>query len=209
MRKSLVLAMVAVLVCSSMALAGVPDPARSGTATLGQGTAQHYRFGLAGDWDVLTCAVTLRDAFDTPVASCSTSASASFSAGGSNFPFGCFCTGSAGGAATQRLTGNTTAGGVVNFLFANVGGNGQLDLAVTAHCVGNIAIATHSVQFTSPDMNGTCPQGSGNGGDISDLGVWGQALATYNIYSDYNLDTLTDVSDLGQWGFYGITKPCP
>jgi len=63
-----------------LCVAGVPapgpiDPLRSGATISGQGAACQFRFHAGGDdfnSDALTVSVTLRDAFDFPVASCST-----------------------------------------------------------------------------------------------------------------------------------------
>jgi hypothetical protein len=199
MRKSLVLAMVAVLACSSLALAGVPDPARSGCSTSGTGSATcHYFFTINGSADKLTCNITLRDAFDTPVASCSTSVTISGS------PAFCTC---AGGA---RKTGFSNGSGIVTIVFDRLGGAGTLDIAVTTHCAGggNIEICTDSVAFTSTDLNASCNSGSAST-DVFDLGLFAGGLPPgYDVDADYNCDLVVDVFDLGSFAG-GLGIGCP
>jgi hypothetical protein len=209
MRKSLVLAMVAVLACSSLALAGVPDPARSGCGTTGTGTNTcHYFFRVDGSADVLTCCVTLRDAFDTPVASCSTSVTITPSAGTVEF---CKCLG--GGAATftsYRATAFSDVSGIIYFTCDNIGGQGDLDLAVTTHCAGagNIEICTKTVPFTSTDLNASCESGSAST-DVFDLGSFANGLPPgYDVKADYNCDGIVDVFDLGDFAG-GLGIGCP
>jgi len=204
MRKSLVLAMVAVLACSSLALAGVPDPARSGCGTSGTGaTTCHYFFRADGSAETLTIDVTLRDAFDTPVDACSTSVT--ISDGGST----AFCV--CGGAPDLRLTGFSNASGIVTFAANNIGGTGTLDVAVTTHCAGagNIEIcASTGIAFTSTDLNGSCESG-GSSTDVFDLGAFANGLPPgYDVAADYNCDGIVDVFDLGDFAG-GLGKSCP
>ena len=72
MRKSLVLATLVVLACTASAFAGVPDPTHSGCGLNAKPLPCQWRFRADGGIDRLTLKVTLRDAFDAPVASCST-----------------------------------------------------------------------------------------------------------------------------------------
>jgi hypothetical protein len=227
MRKSLVFAMVAVLVCSSLTLAGVPDPSRSdcGMNNPSNNVACHppfgsgigmYRFtaqntGGAGQGDLLTCKVTLRDAFDTPVASCSTSASLSSSTiGQKEFPAAppksyCACSTQAPG---NKIKGMTNASGIVNLVISKLGGHGTLDIAITAHCVGNIAICTKSVEYSSPDMLGTCELHPTASTTIGDIGAWAVGLGTYTRFSDYTCGGGVSVGDLGFIGANGLNKGC-
>jgi hypothetical protein len=202
MRKSLVLAMVAVLACSSLALAGVPDPARSGCGNKGTGANTcHYFFVVDGSGDKLTCTITLRDAFDTAVASCSTSVTVAASAGTTNF---CTC---AGGA---RKTGFSDGSGILNIVFDHVGGKGDLDLFVTTHCAGagNIAICSQTLAFTSTDLNASCNVGTSST-DVFDLGEFANGLPPgYDIKADYNCDGTVNVFDLGSFAG-GLGKFCP
>lgn len=201
MRKTLVLAVLLTFVCGSAAIAGIPDPSRSGCRASGTGTATcHYAFSVDGSTgDCLTLDVTLRDAFDSPVASCSTSATLTANAGTS---FLCACEG-------LRLDGFTNGSGVIQFVWCCVGGYGNLDVNVTAHCTGNIAICSENIEFTSTDLNGSCeaayPPGSTG---VVDLGAWASGLPpSYNVYSDYNCDGTVGVVDLGFWAS-GLLKGC-
>lgn len=209
MRKSLVLAMVAVLACSSLALAGVPDPARSGCGTTGSGTnACTFFFTEDGGQDVLTCCVTLRDAFDTPVVACSTSLTITPDAGTMNW---CKCTGGGGAEfVSYRTTDFSDASGVIYFICDSMGGFGGLDLAVTTHCAGagNIEICTKNEPFTSTDLNASC-EGAGSSTDVFDLGLWSAGLPPgYALEADYNCDSIVDVFDLGGWSS-GLGVSCP
>lgn len=223
MRKSLVLAMVVVLACSSLVLAGVPDPARSGCGTAGAKEACAFTFLADGSEDVLTCCVTLRDAFDSPVVACSTSLTISAGAdmmtppdGG--VPAGCKCDGAGGSVdldagGTFTITGVSDSSGIIYFLCDNLGGVGGVDLAVTTNCAGagNIGICTKSnVLFSSTDLNGSCESGGAASTDVFDLGRWAGGLGAGNstYASDYNCDLTTDVFDLGTWAG-GLTVGCP
>jgi hypothetical protein len=205
MRKSLVLAMVAVLACSSLALAGVPDPARSGCGTSGTGASTcHYFFRADGSAETLTLCVTLLDAFDTPVTSCSTSVTVS---DGGSAAF-CVC----GGGGSLRLTGFSDGSGIICFDVDNIGGTGTLDLAVTTHCAGagNIEICTATgVAFTSTDLDGSCNGGGPASTDVFDLGVFAGGLPPgYDVAADFNCDGVVDVFDLGDFAG-GLTVGCP
>ena len=191
MRKSLVLASVLVL-CSSMAFAGVPDPSRSSVVDSGASTACHYKFLTDGGGDLLTVNVTLRDAFDVVVASCSTSAELVPNVDTLAFADCC----------TQPQTGTTNGAGAVAFTFESVNGRGSIDLVVTSHCVGDIVIATNSLEFTSSDLNAgaTSPVGVTN---VFDLGILGPTLGSAtpltppDIYTNYNCDAAINVFDMG------------
>jgi hypothetical protein len=206
---------VAFLTAGSAARAGLPDLTRSscGIEGLAPGCTV-FRFASSDTtWDVLTCNVTLRDTFDTPVAFCSTSASLSFSAGGATFPFGCFCTAASGGTSTLRLAGVSNADGVVRFVIGDgggggvgLGGNGQLDLRISAHCIGDLAVCEESVQFTSPDLSGSCEASPASTMDITDLAIWGASQGT--PYADTTCDGVTDISDLGAMGAHGAGMGC-
>jgi len=202
MRKSLVLAMVAVLVCSSAVLAGVPDPTRSGCGSTGQVMPCMYRFASDGAWDKLTVCVTLRDAFDTPVPSCSTSATVSNPLAGSPPRFFCSCQPGA------RYTGFSGLDGVICFVIRKLGGSGQLDVNITAHCTGNIGICTESVTYSTPDLNGSCESQPASSTGVVDLGIWATGLGAYTVYSDYDCNGAVGVTDLGQWANFGLGKGC-
>lgn len=210
MRKSLVLAMVAVLACSSLALAGVPDPARSGCGSTGTGSATcHYFFREDGSADVLTCCVTLRDAFDTPVPACSTSFTMTPGVGTANW---CKCTGGGGAEfVSYRTTDFSDSSGVIYFICDAMGGAGTLDLAITTHCAGagNIEICTKTVNFTSTDLDGSCQSGGSGSTDIFDLGLFANGLPPgYDVNADYNCDGVVDIFDLGDFAG-GLGVGCP
>ena len=198
MRKTLVLAVLLLFVCGS-AYAGIPDPSRSGCEFSGTGTATcHYAFSVdAATGDNLTIDVTLRDAFDSPVASCSTSAY--LQANGSTAAL-CACEG-------IILTGFTNGSGVIQFVWNCIGGSGNLDVAVTAHCTGNIEICDNNIEFTSTDFDASCEGASSTG--VVDLGAWVACYppSPYCTYSDYDCDGTVGVVDLGFWAS-GYGKGC-
>ena len=199
MRKSLVLASLLVLICSAAAFAGVPAPDRSSCAISGdQLNPCQWRFRASGDADQMTLCVTINDAFDTPVANCSTSVTLS----GANV---CDCEG-------LVRTAFTDAGGVACFAYKCLGGRGTGTLTVVAHCSGDIEICAPTFDFTSPDLNATCNNtpGPGSGGnvDVIDIGIWAGGLPpAYEQVSDYNCDGTVDVSDLGYLAS-GLTTSC-
>jgi hypothetical protein len=204
MRKSLVLALVAVLACSSMVFAGVPDPARSGCAGTAAtaGANCQFRFQADGSGDPLVAIVTLRDAFDSPVVNCSTSVT--FSLTGA-----CECTPTF----PIRLTAFSDSSGIATFNAASpgVGGVGTLDLAVTTHCAGagNIGICSQNLPFTTPDLNASCDGGGAFSTNVFDLGAWAGGLPpAYLLEADYDCDGTVGVFDLGYWAG-GLTVGCP
>ena len=104
------------------------------------------------------------------------------------------------------LTGFTNAGGVVNFTWNCIGGSGNLDVNVTAHCTGNIGICTENIEFTSTDLDGTCEPTNSTG--VVDLGAWAAGLPPgYSVYSDYDCNGNVGVVDLGFWAS-GLNKGC-
>ena len=190
MRKSLVLATILVLVCSAAAFAVVPDPTRSVWGILPPALCQ-FRFNATGTLDTMTLLVTLRDAFDVPVAGCTTTAEV-----GAPSIVAADCEG--------VHTGVSNAGGVVSFYFKCVGGRGDAKLLVTARCVGDAAICDPSFTFTSPDMNASM-EVVGSSTKIDDLGHWAAGLfyPPYVQESDFDCDGpgggAADVVDLGLW----------
>jgi hypothetical protein len=198
MRKSLVLATLLVLVCSAASFAGVPDPSRSGIATNSQPLACQWRFRADGGLDRLTLKVTLRDAFDAPVASCSTYCNL----GGASL-VAAQCNG-------NRKGGLTNAGGVVNFVYRCIGGRGTVQLRVTAVCSGNIGIGSQTITFTNPDLNAS-NEGPNSPGSttVVDLGLWSGCLppAAYCVASDFDCNGTVNVVDLGLWAG-GLNKGC-
>jgi len=201
MRKAIVFATLLVLVCTSASLAAIPDPSRSGIGLSNQGASCQYRFRVDGGLDKLTAKITLRDAFDVPVAGCATKATLQ-SSGATTLAF-CVCTG------CNPQTASTGANGVVNLVFRKIGGRGNLTLTVTAQCTGNIGIGTRTFDFTSPDLNGSCQNSPTSSTDVVDLGIFSGGLPPgYNVRSDYNCSgSPVDVVDLGLWAG-GLAKGC-
>jgi hypothetical protein len=193
MRKSLVLATLAVLCCTmNDVLAGVPDPSRSGVAVTG-GLACQKRFRADGGLDQMNVLVTLRDAFDTAVGSCSTSVTLKTKVGTLAY---CNC-------CPSKKGGITAPDGTLSIgPWRCIGGRGLLDVCVTAHCQGNIAIGCTQITFTSPDLDADCLDT-----DVIDLGIWAGGLGTYKVASDYNCDNTVNVIDLGIWAG-GLGKSC-
>jgi len=185
MRKSLVLAILVVLCSSLTAFAGVPDPSRSGVEVKGNGVPCQFRFRADGGLDCLSVCITLRDAFDDIVPNCSTSVTLVNSGGALAF---CNC--------CPNSQGGTTAvdGTLVLGPWCCIGGRGSLDVCVTAHCQGNIAIGCTAVDFTAPDLDGDCLDT-----DVIDLGIWAGGISPYAQASDYNCDGTVSVIDLGIW----------
>ncbi len=184
MRKTLVIASLLVLACSAAAIAGVPDPSHSGFDVSGTGVPCQYRFNATGGLDVLSVNLTLRDPFDTPVANCTTSATIIANTG----PF-CAC--------VDVATGVSNASGVVTLTFSRIGGNGTLDVCVTAQCSGGVAMGCSTINFTSPDLDGSC-EVTGSATGVIDLGIFAAGLPPgYNTNADYDCDLDVDVIDLG------------
>lgn len=201
MRKALIFATLLSLICSSVSLAGIPDPSRSGIGLNNPGAACQYRFRVDGGLDRLTAKITLRDAFDVPVGSCLVKGTLQ-SSGATTLAF-CSCS------PCNPQTGSTNASGVVNLVFRKIGGRGNLTLTVTAQCTGNIGIGSSTFNFTSPDLNGSCQVSPTSSTDVVDLGVFAGGLPpAYNVRSDYNCSgSPVDVVDLGVFAG-GLGKGC-
>jgi hypothetical protein len=182
MRKSLVLATFVVLACSAVAFAGVPDPSRCSAATAGSGCSYGlFDFQSDGSRDKLTLRVTLRDAFDAPVAGCTTSCNL-----GNFSNTGAQCGG-------NRKTAISSGGGALQFIYNCIGGRGTCDLLVTAHCAGGAGLNPVALQFTSTDLN------NNNITNIVDLGIWVGYLGAQDQLGDYNCSNVVNIVDLGLW----------
>ncbi|MBZ0268944.1 hypothetical protein K8I85_12365 [bacterium] len=195
MRKSLVFATLFVLVCSAAAFAGVPDPTRSGVAiTSTPGLSCHWRFRDDGGLDNMTVSVTLRDAFDVPVAGCTTTAVAG---NASLIVSDC-----------QTHSGVSSAGGVVTFNFQTLGGRGDADILVTAQCSGGIGLNPVTFTFTGPNLNASTDPT--NNVTLLDLAIFANGLSgPYDLDSDFDCDATApaDLSDLAILAG-GIGKGC-
>lgn len=180
------------------ASADVPDPGRSRIRWSDPRTVCGFFFTPAQTADYLTVFVTLRDAFDLAIPDCSTSV---YVAPTAMTPAFCSCCPLPFGAVSDSM-------GVVGpfVIGSSIGGRGDLDLAITAHCVGDIALASRTVQFTSPDLAGACTPP-----DIFSLGIWAGGLPPgYDVSSDYTCDGFVDVYDLAFFASgLGLSCGCP
>lgn len=192
------------------ALAGVPDPARAGD---GVGipcvpadrsywdlepapTSCQYRFAADGSLDELVVVVTLRDCFDTPIAFCAMESTLKPDPGTVAF---CSCE-------SPLQAGVTDADGAVEFRYSRIGGRGSLSVALTVQCAGSIGFPDLDVEFTSPDLNGSCEPGAST--TVADLGVWAAGLSGYVQASDFDCNGFITISDLGLWA-RGLGIGCP
>ncbi len=196
MRKFLVLATLVVLACTASAFAGVPDPSRSSCALNAQPLGCQWRFRADGGLDRLTLKVTLRDAFDAPVASCTTHC---------NLAAASIIANQCGG---NRKTGVTNGGGVVDFVYRCISGRGTVDLRVTSRCTTLIGICSRTITFTNPDLNAS-NQTTGHSVLVDDLGLWAGCLnpSPYCVASDYNCSGSVNVVDLGLWAGGRLLPP--
>lgn len=183
----------AIVLSAATARAGLPDPSRTTVGLAGQGTPCHYRFRMDGGLDHLTVLVSLRDQFDTPMPNCSTSVTVAPNAG--TIAFGTCC--------PNPLGGHSDAGGLVQFEFFQIGGRGSVDILVTVHCVGDVAVWAEPIDFTSPDLDA-----SGGHDVVIDLGIWAGCYGpSYCKWSDYDCDGTVGVLDLALWAG-GIGLAC-
>lgn len=192
--------MLAVLLFASPALAGLRAPAgcfpnqspcgpRSTFLVHGMSPQApcQFRFRADGGLDRLTLTVTLRDGFDLPSPDCSTTVTLE---AGPNTAALCGCCDLAEGAVSGP-------DGEMQFVFAGLGGHGELWLTLTTHCSGNINWFTTEVPFSSPDLNGSCEPDAST--DVIDLGMWAACLppGPYCARSDLSCDGTVNVIDLG------------
>jgi hypothetical protein len=101
---------------SSIASAGVPDPARSNLVVTGEGAPCQFRFRADGALDQLTVNLTVRDFTDTPIGNCTTDVHLKAVPATAAL---CICSPMVQGA-------RTNADGAVQFVFQRVGGRGTL-----------------------------------------------------------------------------------
>ncbi len=158
--------------------------------------------------DVLTVAVTARDAFDTPVENAEITATLTPNTG----TFG-LC-----GCCPLVRSALTDAAGTAELFFSQLGGYGTLDVCVTSSvdCKGNpvtTAMACKPIEFSTPDLNASCDSHPEGVAGVIDLGIWANGLTVQAGYADYNCDGSVDVIDLGVWArglFYGCgAGACP
>jgi hypothetical protein len=172
----------------------LPDPMRSICRITGNGAACQFRFRSDGGLDRLTAFITLRDAFDSPVPSCTSSATISFD--GPKGPDGCW-SGESGGAIMDCLGlkrgGFSGSDGALAFVWDRIGGRGIASLAVSVHCAGSWEVCHPQFYYTSTDLD------ADGGTGIIDLGIWAACLASGSqcMSSDYDCDCSVGVLDLG------------
>jgi hypothetical protein len=205
-----VLSAIALLVLASPALAGLRSPAgcfpnqspcgpRSTFIVHGMHPSSpcQFRFRADGGLDQLTLTVTLRDGFDLPSPGCSTTVTLKE---GPNTTAFCAC-------CDLQQSDISGPDGEMQFVFAALGGRGELRLTLTTHCSGNINWFEADIPFTSPDLNGSCePDNSTN---VLDLGIWAGCLppGPYCLPSDMNCSAQIDIPDLGIFAG-GLTVGC-
>ncbi len=203
MRKSLVLATLLVLCCSMTALAGIPDPTRTGCELKGQSggcVGIQYKFRPDGGLDCLSVCLTLRDAFDEPVSE-NVSVTLTPNAGTVQF---CTCC-----PAQTRMEGVSAVDGTIVLApFCCIAGFGTLDVCITAED-SNVPLGCKEITFTSTDLNAGIPACGVT--DVIDLGLWAGAILPYDLRGDYNCDGTVDVVDLGLWagGLEFDCSDCP
>ena len=172
-----------------------PSPDRCGCELVGEGFACQFRFRADGGLDCLTVLITLRDAFDTPVGTCSTSAT--ITSVSANPADGCWQSGLAHPLCScdgLSRGGVTDDSGVVSFTFCRLGGHGVAEVRVTSYCVGTTEICRPQFSFSSPDLDGEC-----DGTTVLDLAIWAGCLGAGNQCrrSDYDCDCLVNIIDMG------------
>ena len=189
MRLSL-LPLAVVALWSGIVSAGVPDPSTSSVAITGQGSACQFRFRADGGLDQMTVSVTVRGPFGEPEAHCSTSVTLAPNPATLAL---CTC-----GPISQGAMPNSN--GAFQLVFDRIGGRGSLNVCVTALCQGRIALACVPFDFTSPDLDGSCPANPASAVDVIDLGIWANGLPpSYAEPSDYDCSGAVDVLDLATW----------
>ena len=192
------------LALAASAKADLPDPMRSSFGVSGQSLGPcHFVFNADGGLDAMAVAVTLRDAFDSPVANCSTSVTLDFDDDpGSTWDSVCACT------EPLRKWALSDAGGLADLSWSRLGGHGSLDVRVTIHCAGDIAVGEETFDFTSPDLNGSCEPSPAISTTVFDLGMWAAGMAVPWPFADYDCSGGPNtVVDLGVWAS-GLTGGC-
>jgi hypothetical protein len=166
------------------------DPAlRSSFVYSASSASCQHRFHAAGALDEMSVLITLRDCFDVPVPACSVDVTLTPNAGTLAF---CACGGAVFGAMTD-------ADGVAEITFSSLGGRGTLELAITSRCFGSIALDTEEIQFTTPDLSGSCESAPASATTVVDLGIWATGIFPYQQESDFDCDGTIGIIDLGIW----------
>lgn len=169
--------------------AGVPDPATSSYALSGNVAGCPFVFRSDGGHDALTLEITVRHTFGYVMPGELTSVTLSAASGPNVL---CSC-------CPLRQEAFTDSGGIMRATFSRLGGRGTLTIHVTA---GVSPFWSIPVEFTSPDLNGSCEAPPQSATTILDLALWAQG----GTASDYNCDGQITVLDLAQWaGGLGVS----
>lgn len=193
--------LVLVLAPSGPVAAGLPRPAPNDVGRMyycdvgisGRSLGPcHFVFRADGGYDVMAVELTLTDDFHAPVADCSTSVTlALVEDPGSNL---CEC-----GESLQKWV-VTDANGRADLEWSRLGGHGTLALSITAYPYGAWGFASEEIDFTSPDLDGSCEPAPAVSTTVIDLGIWAAGLQVPAPRSDYDCSGgLNSVIDLAVW----------
>jgi hypothetical protein len=138
----------------------------------------------------MTVDIQINDVFGAPVPGCVVEVALEPDAGTLAF---CTC-------CPNPVVVTTDTVGFASALFRQIGGRGSLTVDVDAFWgAGVFAIATLTLDFTSPDLDASCDLVPASATNVFDLGIWAGCLppAPYCQWSDYNCDGAVNVIDLG------------
>lgn len=155
-----------------------------------------HRFRADGALDELRAILTLRDCFDTPLPGGTMKATLA-AAPGSSVLCGC---------EPLEQIRNTDLDGVAHFSFRGLGGRGTVRVSLTLVFPATYPFPDLSLDFTSPDQNGSCEPGGST--TVIDLGIWAAGLSVYRRESDFDCNGTVNVVDLGLWAG-GLGRGCP
>jgi len=173
--------------------AGLPSPDRSTYGVTGNVDGCPFVFRSDGGRDELVVEITIRHAFDYVMPDVPTSVTLNPASGSDVL---CSC-------CPLRQEAVTDSGGVVRMSFSRLGGHGTMALDVTTYYVAAIPFWSIPVEFTSPDLNGSCDPPPASATTIVDLALWAGGSGA----SDYNCDGLVTLLDLAIWAG-GLGLPC-
>jgi hypothetical protein len=195
----LVVAALGLVTAAGPAESGLPCflPERCGFGISPPAAGCQYRFDAAGGLDELSIAVTLRDCFDSPVAGCDISATLA-----PNAETDALC-----GCSPLRQMEVSDAAGTCEYSFSGLGGRGSLDITLTVHCIGDIEIFRQAIQFTTPDLDGSCEPPPASSTGVIDLGLWAWGLSDDLPHSDFDCSGDVGIVDLGIWAS-GLLAGC-
>jgi hypothetical protein len=188
MRRPLGISLALVLVVSAAtARAGGPDPGMSFCVLSPPTFPCHYVSAADGAF-VLTVTATILDAGGAPVPFVPSSCTLLPKGGTLNF---CSC-------CPNPQFGLTGAAGVVIFTFSAFGGRGLLDILVEA---AGVTVCIDTIEYTSPDLNGSCQAIPFSATTVVDLGIWAGAFPPnpFAAWADYDCGGFIGIADLGVW----------